>query len=151
LIQRTLRELREVGVRVVLDDFGTGYASLSYLRRYRVDGLKIDRSFTQSLAEEPHARVLVGGIIDLAHQLQLEVVAEGVESLAQVRYLRDRGCDACQGYLFGRPHFLGDTRTSGVWNVRTGSLQPASVPAPDGFTTSMLPPATTEPPVKRQA
>lgn len=156
LIQRTLSELREVGVRIVLDDFGTGYASLSYLRRYRVDGLKIDRSFTQSLAQEPHARVLVGGIIDLAHQLQLEVVAEGVESLAQVRYLRDRGCDACQGYLFGRPHFLGDTRASGVWNVRTGPLQTSGVPAStttsEARATSILPPsATILTPVKRQA
>jgi EAL domain-containing protein (putative c-di-GMP-specific phosphodiesterase class I) len=132
MIQRTLSELREVGVRIVLDDFGTGYASLSYLRRYRVDGLKIDRTFIEPLCEEQHARVLVGGIIDLAHQLKLEVVAEGVENLDQVRYLRDRGCDGCQGYLFVRPHFLGDTRSSGVWSVRTSNashesgVQPAA-------------------------
>jgi diguanylate cyclase (GGDEF)-like protein len=144
MIQRTLSELREAGVRIVLDDFGTGYASLSYLRRYRVDGLKIDRTFIEPLCEEQSARVLVGGIIDLAHQLDLEVVAEGVESLDQVRYLRDRACDGCQGYLFGRPHFLGDTRSSGVWNVRSASVTSESGVQPaTQVSTSILPPATT--------
>jgi EAL domain-containing protein (putative c-di-GMP-specific phosphodiesterase class I) len=137
-----LAELREAGVRIVLDDFGTGYASLSYLRRYQVDGLKIDRTFIEPLCEEQSARVLVGGIIDLAHQLKLEVVAEGVENLDQVRYLRDRGCDGCQGYLFGRPHFLGDTRSSGVWNVRSASITGESGIQPaTQVSTAILPPA----------
>jgi diguanylate cyclase len=121
-IQRTLNALRAMGVRLVLDDFGTGYASLSYLRRYPVDGLKIDRSFTSALLTEHASRVLVGSIIDLAHQLDMEVVAEGVEQLPQVRYLRDRGCDSCQGFLFGRPHFLGDTRNSGFWRAGQGPV-----------------------------
>jgi diguanylate cyclase (GGDEF)-like protein len=114
-ILQALASLRAMGVRVVLDDFGTGYASLSYLRRYPVDGLKIDRSFIEALMTESTSRVLVGAIIDLAHQLNIEVVAEGVEHLAQVRYLRERGCDSCQGFMFGRPHFLGDSRNSGIW------------------------------------
>ena len=122
-IQRTLAALRELGVRIVLDDFGTGYASLSYLRRYPVDGLKIDRSFTSTLLQEHVSRVLVGSIIDLAHQLDMSVVAEGVEQLPQVRYLRDRGCDSCQGFLFGRPHFLGDTRSAALGSI------PAPAPA----------------------
>jgi diguanylate cyclase (GGDEF)-like protein len=103
-IGRSLEELRSRGVRLVLDDFGTGYASLSHLSSYPVDALKIDRSFVHPLTKEPNARVMVGGIIDLAHDLGLNVIAEGVESMAQVTYLRDRGCDACQGFLFGRPH-----------------------------------------------
>jgi diguanylate cyclase (GGDEF)-like protein len=127
-IQQALASLRAMGVRLVLDDFGTGYASLSYLRRYPVDGLKIDRSFIEALMTESTSRVLVGAIIELAHQLNIEVVAEGVEHLAQVRYLRERGCDSCQGFMFGRPHFLGDSRSSGIWVSGSRASTRASEP-----------------------
>lgn len=109
-VRSTLRALREHGVRIALDDFGTGYAALSYLREFPLDAIKIDRSFIAPLAHDSKARILVGAIIDLARQLGLQVLAEGVEDARQLAYLRERGCDACQGYLFGKPHFTGHIR-----------------------------------------
>ena len=101
-VQRTARvldRLRQLGVRIALDDFGTGYSSLSHLRRFRVDTLKIDRSFVQ----DPKDHVLVGGIISLGVALGLTVVGEGVETEQQRAFLVERGCEVLQGYLLGRP------------------------------------------------
>lgn len=106
-VRESLRRVRAMGVRVALDDFGTGYAALSYLREFPLDAIKIDRSFISPLETDNRSRILVGAIIDLARQLGMEVLAEGVETPHQLAYLRERGCDSCQGYLFGRPHFSG--------------------------------------------
>lgn len=95
--------LREAGFLLAIDDFGTGFSSLSYLRRFRFDRLKIDRSFIRDLGRDPQARALAGSIVALGHGLGLEVVAEGVESFDQLRALRDMRCDTVQGFLAGRP------------------------------------------------
>jgi EAL domain-containing protein (putative c-di-GMP-specific phosphodiesterase class I) len=98
-----LRELKALGIRLSIDDFGTGYSSLSYLQKLPLDELKIDRSFLSAIRAEGGDAVLVDVIIAMAHGLGLSVVAEGVESEAQLEYLRKRGCDECQGFLFSEP------------------------------------------------
>lgn len=103
LTVQTLRQLKEMGVGLALDDFGTGYSSLSYLRRFTIDRVKIDRTFISELPGNASDAALTSAIIAMAHGLQLDVVAEGVETEAQARFLELRGCDELQGYLFGRP------------------------------------------------
>ncbi|WBB97963.1 MULTISPECIES: EAL domain-containing protein [unclassified Solwaraspora] len=98
-----LAQLRELGVRLAIDDFGTGFSSLSYLRQLPIDVLKIDRSFTAEMAFSQRQRSLVDGIIRLAHSLGLQVVAEGIETVADRNLLGDLGCGYGQGYLFSRP------------------------------------------------
>jgi diguanylate cyclase (GGDEF)-like protein len=100
---RALQELKSHGVRIALDDFGTGYSSLSYVKRFPVDSIKIDRSFVHELADDPDARAIITAIIAMAHELDLTVVAEGVETEAQERFLRDLHCDELQGFRFARP------------------------------------------------
>lgn len=97
-----LTELRELGVQLSIDDFGTGYSSLAYLQRLQVDRLKIDRSFVENLAIDHGSRAIVSSTIQLAHALDLEVVAEGIETRAQHDILVDLGCDYGQGYLYAR-------------------------------------------------
>jgi diguanylate cyclase (GGDEF)-like protein len=97
---RTLAALRRLGVRCALDDFGTGHSSLSHLKRFPIDCLKIDRSFVQDINSEPDSAAICNAVIDLAHHLQIRVVAEGVESEAQASCLRRRGCDEMQGHFF---------------------------------------------------
>ena len=92
-----------MGVGLALDDFGTGYSSLSYLRRFTIDRVKIDRTFIAELPDNPSDGALTSAIIAMAHGLQVDVVAEGVETEAQARFLELRGCDELQGYLYGRP------------------------------------------------
>jgi len=98
-----LDSIRALGVRVALDDFGTGYSSLSYLDRYRIDTIKIDRSFVVEMPSRPNAAAIVRAIVDLGHAMKLSVVAEGVEDGAQLKALREAGCGLVQGYLLGRP------------------------------------------------
>ena len=95
---RKLQTLRRTGIEVSVDDFGTGYCSLSYLARLPVDTLKIDRSFVVRMRDAGYPRNIVAMIVSLAHTLGLKVVAEGVEEDAQVRLLRDLGCDQIQGF-----------------------------------------------------
>jgi diguanylate cyclase (GGDEF)-like protein/PAS domain S-box-containing protein len=99
----TLAALDEIGVRIALDDFGTGYSSLSNLSTLPIHQLKIDRSFVSGLCDRKEADALVSGIINLGHGLELEVVAEGVETPEQARRLKQLDCDFAQGFLFGRP------------------------------------------------
>lgn len=103
LTVHTLGELRDMGIGLALDDFGTGYSSLSYLRRFTIDRVKIDRSFVRELPGNPDDAALTSAIVAMAHGLRLSVVAEGVETAEQALFLRNRGCDEVQGYLFGRP------------------------------------------------
>jgi diguanylate cyclase (GGDEF)-like protein len=98
-----MRGLQALGVKVALDDFGTGYSSLQYLRRFGFDKLKIDRSFLDGAGEPPESSVILASIIRLGQDLDLTIVAEGVETREQQRWLQGAGCDQLQGYLFSRP------------------------------------------------
>jgi PAS domain S-box-containing protein/diguanylate cyclase (GGDEF)-like protein len=98
-----MHELKRLGVELLMDDFGTGYSSLGYLTRYPLDILKIDRSFVTGSVSSEQKRSVIKTIISLAHGLGMKVIAEGVETDAQLKLLREHGCDKAQGYLFGRP------------------------------------------------
>jgi diguanylate cyclase (GGDEF)-like protein len=98
-----LNELKEMGLKLAVDDFGTGYSSLTYLSRFPLDELKIDRSFVKGLPQERDCLAIVGAVIALARELNLRVVAEGVETKEQLQFLRSRSCDEYQGYLCSRP------------------------------------------------
>ncbi|MDJ0389917.1 EAL domain-containing protein [Roseomonas sp. E05] len=99
----TLQSLRDRGVHLSVDDFGTGYSSFNYVKNFPVDRLKIDQSFVGGMTSEPNSAAIVRTIIELAHTLGLQVVAEGVETEAQLEALRAEGCDEVQGYYFSRP------------------------------------------------
>jgi diguanylate cyclase (GGDEF)-like protein/PAS domain S-box-containing protein len=99
----TLRKLKQHGVQISIDDFGTGYSSLAYLRRFPIDKLKIDIAFIRDVTTNPDDAAIVLAIISMAHSLKLDVIAEGVETAAQLNYLRRHQCDQIQGYHFSRP------------------------------------------------
>ncbi len=99
----TLTGLRDLGVSIALDDFGTGHSSLSYLRRFPIDRVKIDREFIAEIDKSRSNRAIVSAIVAMAHGLDLAVTAEGVETEAQVEFLREQKCEEVQGFLFGRP------------------------------------------------
>ena len=102
-VAQTLATLKEMGVVLALDDFGTGYASLSYLQEFPIDVVKIDRSFTARIDSPTSDLVLLKGIIDLGNALELNLVAEGIETPEQHRIVRRLGCHRGQGFYFGRP------------------------------------------------
>jgi EAL domain-containing protein (putative c-di-GMP-specific phosphodiesterase class I) len=117
----TIRALRELGVRVSLDDFGTGYSSLTQLRDLPITGLKVDQSFVAALDRSPEANAILGTLVALASELDLEITAEGVESAWQRDILRRHGCHLAQGYYFARAmpatemqRYLGGVRTGPV-------------------------------------
>lgn len=100
---QTLSQLQEMGVKVAIDDFGTGYSSLSYLKHFPVNTLKIDRCFIQDVTTDSHDATISLSIINLAHSLSLQVIAEGVETFEQIQFLKEHGCDRIQGYYFSQP------------------------------------------------
>jgi diguanylate cyclase (GGDEF)-like protein/PAS domain S-box-containing protein len=101
--QDTMARLRDLGIKIAIDDFGTGYSSLSYLKNWRVDALKIDRSFVRDLVTDSSDLAIVSAIIAIARHLHIEVIAEGIEAYQQVEILRRLGCSVGQGFLFARP------------------------------------------------
>ena len=132
--QRAFEELQRIGVYLSIDDFGTGYSSLSYLRQLPARQLKIDRSFVADIEVRPDARAIVGAVIQLAHQLGLRVVAEGVETEGQRDILLALQCDELQGYLLARPM---PEAALGVWMSQQAVRVPA-VPAPVGAPRALI-------------
>jgi len=117
--------LRAMGLRIAIDDFGTGHASLSYLRQFPIDALKIDRSFISDLETSREGSAIINAIIGLAHGLDLEVLAEGVETEGQLRFLAERGCDEYQGFLISQP--LASPAVPGfVWSSRSAVVAAAA-------------------------
>jgi diguanylate cyclase (GGDEF)-like protein/PAS domain S-box-containing protein len=102
-VSSALAQFREHGVRIALDDFGTGYASLTHLKQFPVDHIKIDRSFVRDLEQDSDDEAIIAAVISLGRSLQLQVTAEGVETHGQARRLRELGCDHAQGYLYAKP------------------------------------------------
>jgi EAL domain-containing protein (putative c-di-GMP-specific phosphodiesterase class I) len=100
---KVLNGLRELGVRLAIDDFGTGYSSLNYLKRFAVDLLKVDQSFVEGIGHDAHDSAIAATVINLAHNMRLSALAEGVEARPQVEKLKSLGCDLAQGYHFGPP------------------------------------------------
>jgi EAL domain-containing protein (putative c-di-GMP-specific phosphodiesterase class I) len=98
-----MQEIKTTGVSIAIDDFGTGYSSLSYIKRFPIDVLKVDRSFVMDIPDDKNDMAITAAVIAMAHKLDLNVVAEGVESDEQLQYLRLNNCDEGQGYLFSRP------------------------------------------------
>nr|WP_320729952.1 EAL domain-containing protein [Enterobacter sichuanensis] len=105
---QTMKALKKMGVRILIDDFGTGYASLSYLRKFQFDGLKLDKSFIFTLGDSPQNQAVVEKIIDLGKAYSMEITAEGVETLEQLTFLMKNKCDEVQGYLLGKPSAIAD-------------------------------------------
>jgi len=128
-----LEELREVGVRLAIDDFGTGHASLTYLARFPVDQVKVDRSFVAGLGADAGSAAIVGGVIAMAHTFDLRVVAEGVETEGQLAILRELGADTVQGYLMARPVPAGELQLTLPARVRR-----VLVPAPRAEQSALL-------------
>lgn len=122
-----LEVLRELGVRLAIDDFGTGHASLTYLARFPVDQVKVDRSFVAGLGADAGSAAIVGGVIAMAHTFDLQVIAEGVETEGQLAILRDLGADHVQGYLMSRP-----VPDDSLDLTLTASARRTLVPAPRG-------------------
>jgi diguanylate cyclase (GGDEF)-like protein len=127
-----LGDLKHLGVHLALDDFGTGYASLNYLKRFPIEIVKIDQGFVAEMERDPANHAIVSAVIDLAHKLDMTVIAEGVETSSQHQQLETFGCDSCQGYYFARPMGAGDldilmhpSRASGTLHLPVPSELPA--------------------------
>jgi predicted signal transduction protein with EAL and GGDEF domain len=117
---KTLRALKELGIRIAIDDFGTGYSSLSYLKKFPIDCIKIDRGFIADLPTDSGDRAIVRAVTGLAGSLGLDVVSEGVETQAQLTLVSELGCGFAQGYLFGRPMSAAEFER---WSEKRGLLR----------------------------
>ncbi|MGB0504149.1 MAG: putative bifunctional diguanylate cyclase/phosphodiesterase, partial [Thalassolituus sp.] len=104
---KIMQDIKNTGVSIAIDDFGTGYSSLAYIKRFPIDVLKVDRSFVMDIPEDKNDMAITAAVIAMAHKLSLNVVAEGVETEEQLKYLRQNNCDEGQGYFFSRPLSLG--------------------------------------------
>jgi diguanylate cyclase (GGDEF)-like protein/PAS domain S-box-containing protein len=113
-----MERVRKLGVRFAIDDFGTGFSNMGYITRFAVDRIKIDRSFVSRCDVDENSRAVTAAIIALAHSLQIEVIAEGVESEQQVQMLRQMSCDQAQGYFYSRPLKLADMQNFSLHNLR---------------------------------
>ena len=98
-----LEQLKAIGVRLAVDDFGTGFSSLSYLRRFPIDSLKLDRSFVQEITADADDAIIVSAVISMGKSLKHRIIAEGVETLEQLAFLQAHGCNEGQGYFFSKP------------------------------------------------
>ena len=107
-VRAELEELHDQGVRIAVDDFGTGFSSMEHLRRFPVDLIKVDRSFTQTVEHDTRDAAITAHLASLAHALGLQAVAEGIETHGQLELVQELGCDLVQGYLYARPMAAGD-------------------------------------------
>jgi diguanylate cyclase (GGDEF)-like protein/PAS domain S-box-containing protein len=130
----TMLKLKQIGVKISLDDFGTGYSSFSYLSRFPIDTLKIDQSFVQDVTTEPNAAEIASAIIGLAHRMNLRVVAEGVETEAQLAYLLEKNSDEIQGFHFSKPLTPHDIAAM----MRSGKSLPGAVPKSSAVRTLLI-------------
>ena len=118
--EQKLKELKDMGFSISVDDFGTGFSSLSYLKRFHLDELKIDKSFVDGIEKDESDRAIVSATLSMAHSLDMHVVAEGVETLMQLSYLKDKGCETIQGYYFSKPLSAADFENFvNNWNKST--------------------------------
>ncbi len=118
--------MRELGVKTSIDDFGTGYSSLSWLKNLPVDELKIDRSFVRNIIDDKRDRKIVESIIDLAHAMNLTVVAEGIEAEGVLQLLAEAGCDVGQGFFFSQPLTGAEFERCWLNDRQIASLEPAA-------------------------
>jgi EAL domain-containing protein (putative c-di-GMP-specific phosphodiesterase class I) len=109
-------------VRVSMDDFGSGYSSLSYLQAFPFDKIKVDRTFVMNLGRNPQSAAIVRAVIDLGHGLDMSIVAEGVETLEQLSFLANEGCDAVQGFLLGKPFPISQYATAVGREANAGGI-----------------------------
>ena len=116
--EETVRNLSDLGVRLAIDDFGTGYSSLSILKRFPINTVKVDKSFVMDIPDNPDDVAITRAVIAMAHELKMEVVAEGVETREQLQFLADLDCEYAQGYLFSRPVPFAEIQKLVVNNVR---------------------------------
>ena len=116
-----INELKKEGFKILIDDFGTGYSSLSYLNQFDIDVLKIDRSFIKDYPQQSSGTI-AAAISDLAHNLKMDLVAEGVETTEQIQYLASHGCYIIQGYYYSKPLTTNDYEEV----LKKGKLDPAS-------------------------
>ena len=149
---RIMGDLKQLGVSLSLDDFGTGWSSLSYLRRFPIDRIKIDRSFMRDVTTHPSAAAVVQSILHLAHSLGLGCIAEGVETSEQLDYLQQQLCTDVQGYLFSKPlpaNELPALLRLASHQPRIKGVQHQPTPAPRSVGAAVARIGTTIPPVAR--